>query len=100
MYTVSSAKKYLTKYHNVIVMDTFNDTMEKTIFVDSGEAATFDLPPIDSIPSPSVIWQDENGPLGYNQKYVVTQDRKLIILSCSKDDERAYRFVKIYFIIF
>lgn len=72
-------------------MGIFEDSSEKTVFVEYGEAAILNLPQIESNPPPSVSWQDENGLLRYDRKYAVTESNQLVILSSSKDDEKAYR---------
>lgn len=74
-------------------MGVFEDSLERVETVESGGAAILNLPPIESEPAPSVIWQDENGPLRYDHKYAVTALHQLVILSASQEDERPYRFV-------
>lgn len=73
-------------------MGTFDKVTEETVTAESGRAAVLDFPHIESEPPPSVIWQDENGALRYDQKYAVTDEHQLVILSASHDDERSYRF--------
>lgn len=73
-------------------MGVFKEITEKTIFVESGDAAIIDLPPIDSNPPPSVFWQDQDGPLSYNQKFALTSNHQLVILSCSQEDDKSYRY--------
>lgn len=73
-------------------MGVFEDAGDTVVTADSGGAAILDLPYIESEPPPSVIWQDENGPLRYDHKYAVTDKHQLVILSASRDDERAYRY--------
>ncbi|CAG9096606.1 unnamed protein product [Plutella xylostella] len=75
----------------VAYMGVFEDAGDTVVTADSGGAAILDLPYIESEPPPSVIWQDENGPLRYDHKYAVTDKHQLVILSASRDDERAYR---------
>ncbi|XP_050344863.1 protein sidekick isoform X1 [Nymphalis io] len=82
--------------NNIIVafMGVFENTIEKVITVESGNAAILDFPHIESEPPPSVIWQDENGVNGvlrYDQKYAITDKYQLVILCASQDDQRAYR---------
>lgn len=66
---------------------------ESTVTAESGRAAILEFPHIESEPPPSVIWQDESGVLRYDQKYVITDKHQLVILSASREDERAYRLV-------
>ncbi|CAG9783717.1 unnamed protein product [Diatraea saccharalis] len=79
--------------NNIVVayMGIFDKIVEDTITAESGHAAVLEFPHIESEPPPSVIWQDENGALRYDQKYAVTDEHQLVILSASHDDERAYR---------
>lgn len=72
-------------------MGIFEDTSEKVVNVQSGNAAILDLPTIESEPAPSVMWHDEQGPLAYDHKYAVTASHQLVILATTKSDERAYR---------
>lgn len=74
-------------------MGTFDKVSEETVTAESGHAAVLEFPHIESEPPPSVIWQDESGALRYDQKYAVTDEHQLVILSASHDDERSYRFV-------
>lgn len=74
-------------------MGVFETVSETEITVESGRAAVLAFPQIESEPPPSVIWQDENGALRYDQKYVVTENHELVILCTSHEDEKAYRFV-------
>lgn len=76
-------------------MGVFENASESQITIESGRAAILEFPSIESEPPPSVIWQDENGALRYDQKYVVTDTHQLVILCVSKEDEKAYRFVMI-----
>lgn len=71
-------------------MGQFEDLTERTVSVEFGGAAIIDLPPIESIPLPSVTWHTEDGPL-YDIKYGVTAKNQLVILSCDEDDQKAYR---------
>lgn len=77
-------------------MGVFENTMETVVTAESGRAVILEFPHIESEPPPSVIWQDESGVLRYDQKYAVTDKHQLVILSASHEDERAYRFVKLY----
>lgn len=76
-------------------MGVFEDSLEKVATAESGRAAILDFPQIESDPAPTVIWQDENGVLRYDQKYAISDKHQLIILCASREDERAYRYVKI-----
>lgn len=72
-------------------MGTFDDLTERHAFVKSGHPAIFDLPPIESIPPPSVTWHDEEHPLDFNIKYADTLKNQLIILGSDENDVKAYR---------
>lgn len=76
-------------------MGVFEDSLEKVASAESGRAAILEFPHIESDPAPTVIWQDENGVLRYDQKYAISDKHQLIILCASHEDERAYRYVKI-----
>lgn len=75
------------------VFETLSDTV---ITAESGRAAVLAFPQIESEPPPSVIWQDENGALRYDQKYAVTDKHELVILCTSHEDEKTYRFAFIH----
>ncbi|XP_053624713.1 protein sidekick isoform X3 [Plodia interpunctella] len=79
--------------NNIVVayMGIFDNISEQVVTVESGRAAILEFPYIESEPSPSVIWQDENGTLRYDQKYAVTDKHQLVILCTSHKDERSYR---------
>lgn len=72
-------------------MGIFENTTEGRLTVTSGHPAIFDMPAIDSVPVPSVMWQSEDGPLNYDIKYAFTQTNQLIILSADENDRRGYR---------
>ncbi|XP_017480193.1 PREDICTED: protein sidekick-like, partial [Rhagoletis zephyria] len=72
-------------------MGIFENTTLGHLTVTSGHPAIFDLPTIESQPSPSVMWQTVEGPLNYDIKYAVTKSNQLIILSADEDDRKAYR---------
>lgn len=72
-------------------MGVFEPIAETVITAESGRAAVIAFPQIESEPPPSVIWQDENGALRYDQKYAVTKKHELVILCTSHEDEKAYR---------
>lgn len=72
-------------------MGIFEDLTERHVSVQSGSPAILDLAPIESIPSPSVSWQGEEGPLNYDIKYAETTKNQLVILSADEDDRKAYR---------
>lgn len=74
-------------------MGVFENVADSIISVESGRAAILPFPQIESEPPPSVIWQDENGSLRYDQKYAVTDKHELVILCTSHEDEKSYRFV-------
>lgn len=80
-------------------MGVFGNIEQDVVVIESGKAAILDFPPIESDPPPSVIWQDENGVLRYDQKYALTDKHQLIILSASKDDARPYRFIFLFFLL-
>uniref|UniRef100_A0A2A4JBT0 Hemolin n=1 Tax=Heliothis virescens TaxID=7102 RepID=A0A2A4JBT0_HELVI len=79
--------------NNIVVayMGVFETITETVITTESGKAAVLAFPRIESEPPPSVIWQDENGALRYDQKYAVTDKHELVILCTSHEDEKAYR---------
>nr|NP_001284758.1 sidekick, isoform I [Drosophila melanogaster]AHN59229.1 sidekick, isoform I [Drosophila melanogaster] len=75
----------------VAYMGIFENTTEGRLTVISGHPAIFDMPPIESIPVPSVMWQSEDGPLNYDIKYAFTHANQLIILSADENDRKGYR---------
>ncbi|KAL0272261.1 UNVERIFIED_CONTAM: hypothetical protein PYX00_005306 [Menopon gallinae] len=76
---------------SVAYMGAFEDLTERIMTVESGEAAVLDLPHIESHPQPSVTWHSDLGPLPYDRKFSFTTDHRLVILSTSSEDQRAYR---------
>lgn len=74
-----------------IDMGNFEDLTERRVSVESGHPAILDLPPIESIPPPSVTWQDEEHPLKFDIKYAETLKNQLIILSVDESDAKSYR---------
>lgn len=72
-------------------MGIFEDLTERRVSVVAGQPAVLSLPPIESVPTPSVQWQTEMGPLNYDIKYAVTLDNQLIILNTDDEDQKAYR---------
>lgn len=77
---------------NIADMGIFENTTEGQLTVVSGHPAIFDLPPIDSVPIPSVNWLSEEGSLNYDIKYAFTKANQLIILSADAEtDRKAYR---------
>lgn len=72
-------------------MGNFEDITERHVSVESGHPAILDLPPIESIPKPSVTWQDEEHPLKFDIKYAETLKNQLIILSADESDQKSYR---------
>lgn len=72
-------------------MGNFEDITERRVSVESGHAAILDLPPIESIPSPSVTWQDEESQLKFDIKYAETLKNQLIILDVDEFDQKSYR---------
>uniref|UniRef100_A0A1I8MGF2 Uncharacterized protein n=1 Tax=Musca domestica TaxID=7370 RepID=A0A1I8MGF2_MUSDO len=75
----------------VAYMGTFNNVTEGRLNVISGHPAILDLPDIDSVPTPSVIWQTVDGQLNYDIKYAFTKSNQLIILNTDEADRQAYR---------
>lgn len=71
-------------------MGQFEDLTERTMSVEYGAPAIIDLPPIESVPAPSVTWHTEEGPL-YDIKYAVTAKNQLVILSTDEADQKSYR---------
>lgn len=72
-------------------MDTFEDVTERHASIQSGHPAIFDLPPIISVPAPSVTWQDSEHALSYDIKYAESLKNQLIILSTDVEDQKPYR---------
>jgi protein sidekick len=72
-------------------MTPFEETEEKTIIVRAGEAAVLDLPPIQSFPPPSILWQARDNSLLYGSKFATTGDFRQIILDVNSADQKAYR---------
>ena len=72
-------------------MSTFKATPPQKLRVKSGHSIIFELPPVDSVPTPSVIWQTEDNALLYGTKYAVTSDNRQIILSVDSSDQKRYR---------
>lgn len=72
-------------------MGNFENLTERRLSVESGHAAILDLPPIESLPPPSVYWQDEEQRLQFNIKYVETLKNQFIILSVDESDAKSYR---------
>ncbi|KAG6449472.1 hypothetical protein O3G_MSEX006098 [Manduca sexta] len=79
--------------NNIVVayMGVFENVEKSLVTVESGKAAILELPHIESEPPPSLIWQDEHDTLRYDQKYAFTNKHQLLILSVSREDEKAYR---------
>ncbi|XP_059099411.1 protein sidekick-like isoform X3 [Tigriopus californicus] len=75
----------------VAFMAPFEDDQTEDVQVKAGHAAVFDLPPIASVPAPSVTWQAEDDSLLYGTKYATTEDNKFVILSVDSSDEKRYR---------
>lgn len=72
-------------------MGNFEDIAERRVSVEAGHAAILDLPAIESIPQPSVTWQNEEHSLNFDIKYAETLKNQLIILSADDDDQKSYR---------
>lgn len=72
-------------------MGEFEDLSERTVSVESGQSVTLQLPYIESNPPPAAKWYDDEGKVLYGQKYAITKDGQLIILSSDKSDEKSYR---------
>ncbi|KPU75014.1 uncharacterized protein Dana_GF21177, isoform E [Drosophila ananassae] len=89
----NDAGSILSEKSDVVVayMGVFENTTEGRLTVTSGHPAVFDMPAIDSVPTPSVMWQSADGPLNYDIKYAFTQANQLIILSADEGDRRGYR---------
>jgi protein sidekick len=81
-------------------MGMFDKVLDDTYRAESGHAAILNFPRIESEPAPSVIWQDEYSALRYDQKYAVTEEHQLVILSASHDDEKAYRYGCFYLCLY
>ena len=72
-------------------MSTFKATPPQKVRVKAGHSIIFELPPVDSVPTPSVTWQTEDNALLYGTKYAVTSDNRQIILSVDSSDQKRYR---------
>ena len=73
-------------------MSSFASQGMPSLKVDLGHAAVFEFPPgLASEPSPAVSWQAEDNTLIYGNKYAVTNDNRLVILSVDSGDEKRYR---------
>ena len=72
-------------------MSSFEATPPQRKRVKAGHHVIFELPPIESVPSPSVTWQTEHQDLLYGTKYAVTSDNQQIILSVDSSDQKRYR---------
>lgn len=72
-------------------MSSFKATPPQKIRVKAGHHVIFELPPVESVPTPSVTWQTEDNALLYGTKYAVTSDNKQIILSVDSSDQKRYR---------
>lgn len=72
------------------VMTPFGTQEEKTVVVRSGDAAVLDLPPIESNPPPSVLWQTRDNTLMYGSKFALTSDFKQVILDVNSADQKSY----------
>lgn len=87
----AAAAAAATNIYVYIDMENFEDLTESRVSVQSGQAAILYLPPIESIPLPSVTWQDEEQSLIYNIKYAISLTNQLIILSADENDQKSYR---------
>nr|XP_018910641.1 PREDICTED: protein sidekick isoform X1 [Bemisia tabaci] len=76
---------------SVAYMGAFEDQTEKSVTVQTGHAAVLELPPIESYPPPLVMWQVDDGNTIFGRKFFVTTSHQLVVLACSKDDQKAYR---------
>ena len=72
-------------------MTAFTPKETKPLRIYAGRAAVFPFPQISSVPTPAVSWQSEdNSPL-HGQKYEITTDNRLVILSVEASDSKEYR---------
>ena len=72
-------------------MGTFEDTTEREVSVEAGQAAILDLPPIESHPPPLITWLTDGETQLYDRKYAVTADNQLVILDADVSDQKPYR---------
>ena len=72
-------------------MSSFKSTPPQKLRVKAGHSIIFELPPVESVPTPSVTWQTEDNTLLYGTKYAVTSDNRQIILSVDSTDQKRYR---------
>ena len=101
MYDIGLYISKLVMRHYIIVvifailifpdMSSFKATPPQKIRVKAGHHVIFELPPVESVPCPSVTWQTEDNALLYGTKYAVTSDNKQIILSVDSSDQKRYR---------
>ena len=57
-----------------------------------GHAAVLEFPMLESVPEPSVTWLSEDNDIQlHDNKYAVTLDNNLVILSVDSTDEKRYR---------
>ncbi|XP_011308943.1 protein sidekick isoform X2 [Fopius arisanus] len=75
---------------SVAYMGIFEDPLEKLVDVEFGGAAILELPEIESHPPPDVTWSTPDGPIPYDIKYAVSEN-KLLILNANDRDEGSYR---------
>ncbi len=71
-------------------MTPFETQEEKTVVVRSGDAAVLELPPLQSNPAPSVIWQTRDNTPIYGNKFALTSDFKQVILDVNAADQKSY----------
>ena len=72
-------------------MSPFENDPPQVLRVKAGHAAIFRLPPIPSVPEPSVTWQREDNKVLYGPNYAVTDDQSQIILNVNSSDQARYR---------
>lgn len=73
----------------VAFMEDFRDMNERVVSVESGRSVILDMNEVNSVPSPSAIWEGNNGLIRNDLKHFITQNNQLIILSIESEDARS-----------
>lgn len=73
----------------VAFMEDFKDSHEQVIHVESGKSVVLDMTHVESVPIPSVSWENNRGLVQNNLKHFITSNNQLIILSADSEDARS-----------
>lgn len=73
----------------VAYMESFENSHEQVIAVESGKSVTLEISRVESIPAPSVSWEDNRGLVRNNLKHYITSNNQLIMLSVDSEDARS-----------